>query len=146
MFCVQLFFIRADITSTKYICHMQNIILVAIGGALGSVLRYLLGAWVNAQSSGNWPLGTWLANVIGCICIGCLYGYFLGRSDELNQNALKLLFITGFCGGFTTFSTYSLEAVQLFRSGQTVLACVYLVSTVLCCLLGVVLGIAIMKH
>ena len=94
---------------------MKSILFVGIGGAVGSVMRYLLGMVGAHYFKGTYPLATFITNFLGCLLIGLLISYF-GKNGELNP-ALKLLLITGFCGGFTTFSTFAAENVQLLENG-----------------------------
>jgi fluoride exporter len=120
---------------------MQVLALVGVGGAFGSIMRYLLfTSTTNLALRLNWPLATWLANVIGCFLIGLLAGYWLHEPPDQTQ-MLRAFFITGFCGGFTTFSAFSLEAIQLIKSGQILLAFAYVFSTVLVCLLATFVGL-----
>ncbi len=89
---------------------LNNYLLVGLGGALGSMARYGL------QSSYNpgYPYGTLAANLLGCLLIGLLGGW-LGRSADTDK---ALLLMTGFCGGFTTFSSFTLESLHLLRDGR----------------------------
>ena len=119
---------------------MQSYFLVGIGGAVGSMLRFGLGEWTKQFAFGQWPLGTWIANILGCTLIGILVGYFATQMNSEAEQNYRLLLVTGFCGGFTTFSTFSLESLQLLRSGHIGLAVTYMLSTVLFCLMGVALG------
>ena len=97
---------------------------VAAGGALGSVMRFLVASWV----AGNWPrhfyLGTFAVNLVGCLLIGLLSGLFLTRTDLPLE--LRTWLITGVLGGFTTFSSFSLEIMKLIEGGRAVEALGYL--------------------
>lgn len=96
----------------------NNIILVAAGGATGSVLRYLCG---KALNEGAFPYGTLLVNVAGCLLIGLLWGYFARHINE----GLRLLLVMGFCGGFTTFSTFTYESVHLMQQSRWLMLFIY---------------------
>ncbi len=108
---------------------------VALGGAVGSVLRFLTGNWVVAQWPRHFYLGTFTVNIIGCLLIGLLSGLFLLRSDLPIE--LRSGLIIGVLGGFTTFSSFSLEVLKLFESGRLNEAFAYL----LCSTLGGVLAV-----
>ena len=92
----------------------MNFLFVALGGALGSVLRYFLSLVIPKVAGFPWP--TFVANILGCLCIGIFSGLFL-KCDSLSPN-LKLFLVTGFCGGFTTFSTFANENLALLQSGK----------------------------
>jgi fluoride exporter len=96
---------------------------VALGGAAGSVLRYLCSRSLNTLS---FPLGTLLVNILGCLAIGLLWGLFTRHVNE----GLRLLLITGFCGGFTTFSTFTFEGIQLIQEARWTTFIVYTVISV----------------
>lgn len=97
---------------------MTNIIFVALGGALGSVSRYLLGTWVQSASrSIDFPFGTLAVNLIGCFVIGFLSQLAEARG-VFTQEARALIFI-GILGGFTTFSSFGNDTINLFRDGET---------------------------
>lgn len=93
---------------------MLNLLAVALGGALGSVCRYLLAGSVQSWLGLAFPYGTLAVNVLGCLVIGV----FLGTLEvhDLPSPMMRLLLVTGFLGGFTTYSTYSAEAVGLLQS------------------------------
>ena len=92
----------------------MSYLFVALGGALGSVLRYFLSLVIPKAAGFPWP--TFVANVLGCLCIGIFSGLFL-KCGTLSPN-LKLFLVTGFCGGFTTFSTFANENLALLQSGK----------------------------
>ncbi|MEN9323436.1 MAG: putative fluoride ion transporter CrcB [Bacteroidota bacterium] len=122
---------------------IRPILLVAIGGALGSVLRYLTSDYFKKFTYNTFPIGTFTANILGCLLIGILIGS-LDKSG--NDNApLKWLLVTGFCGGYTTFSTFSYENLRLFQQGNYGLALFYLGSSILLGLLAVALGLFLVK-
>jgi CrcB protein len=83
----------------------NNILLVGLGGGIGSMLRYLCQKNLNL----NFPYGTMLVNILGCLLIGLLWGLFTRHIDEQK----RLLLVTGFCGGFTTFSSFTYEGVDM---------------------------------
>ena len=95
---------------------IKNILLVGLGGGVGSIGRYLLQKWVYSLYPHPFPWGTLLVNVSGCFIIGLLYA-MAERSSLLNLE-LRLLLMVGLCGGFTTFSTFAFENVILLRAGD----------------------------
>ncbi len=117
---------------------IKSIFFVGIGGAVGSVMRYLLGVLGAHYFKGTFPIATFITNFLGCLIIGLLIGYF-GKSNEINPQ-LKLLLITGFCGGFTTFSTFAAENVQLLENGNYWLLLGNVVGSVILGIGGVILG------
>jgi CrcB protein len=100
-------------------------VLVGTGATVGSVLRYAIGYAVSKTSESDFPWGTWCVNVVGSLLFGVFFRKLQFAPDMFNW---WLLLGTGFCGGFTTFSTMSLETVRLLRS-KRILAVVYLGSS-----------------
>ncbi len=118
---------------------MQGMLLVGIGGFIGSIARYLLGNWVLQISSvQKFPLGTFAVNLIGCLAIGILAG-ISERYGAIGPNARLFLF-TGLIGGFTTFSAFGLETMTLLRRDELLLAILYVTGSVVLGLLAVWLG------
>ncbi|MBO7602498.1 MAG: fluoride efflux transporter CrcB [Bacteroidaceae bacterium] len=115
---------------------IRNIILVAIGGAVGSVCRYLVSKMV--ASSFLW--GTFTVNILGSLIIGLLVG--LVSKGKLSPE-MKLLLITGFCGGFTTFSTFANESFTMLKAGDALLAALYIGISIKIGIMAVWLGINI---
>ncbi len=98
---------------------MVNLAFVAAGGAVGSMLRYSLSGLVQRASAGMFPWGTMFVNLAGSFLIGLLWGFF--EYEDMSPNARNFIFI-GILGGFTTFSTFALENMHLFRDGEIKLA------------------------
>jgi len=94
---------------------MKQLFLVFIGGGFGSIARYLLSKYMNSSANGI-PYGTFLANVLGSLLIGIILGLAV-KNESLNSNQ-TLLLATGFCGGFTTFSTFAYENHIFLKSGD----------------------------
>jgi CrcB protein len=118
---------------------MKPVVLIFIGGGLGSVARYLLGKWVTALHQVNFPLGTLAVNVIACLVLGLIIG--LADHRQYLSADMRLFWAIGFCGGFSTFSTFSAETLALFQQPAVMTGLVYVLASVLLCLGAVVTGI-----
>jgi fluoride exporter len=94
----------------------MNLLLVALGGAIGAGGRYALGGWLHAQLGAGFPWGTFAVNVLGSLAIGVVLG--LAQGGNLSPGASVFLAV-GVLGGFTTFSSFSYETMQLLSAGQT---------------------------
>ena len=109
---------------------LKELLLVGIGGFVGSVARHALGGWVlQLAGPSRFPFGTFAVNVLGCLVMGLLAGA-VARYDVLGPGTRLLLF-TGVLGGFTTFSAFGLEATQLVRRGEFWVAALYAGSSML---------------
>lgn len=119
-----------------------EIVCVFLGCGVGGVCRYALGAWLLKGVSVRFPWATFAANAVGCLLIGLLLGWFSRRPSQL----LALLTVTGFCGGFTTFSTFANETLRLFREGAPALAVGYVLLSLASGLLLAALGWRLMAR
>lgn len=117
----------------------MNFILVGIGGAIGSIMRYALNVWLTSKNF-NFPLATFLANIVSCLILGMSVSLFSkGFIDEKQ----RLLIVTGICGGFSTFSTFTNETYQLFQGGNYTLVFANIVLNVLVCIIFLIIGFKI---
>ena len=116
---------------------MKSFLLVFIGGGLGSALRYLVAIAMN-QYSKVLPFGTFTVNILGCLLIGIILGY-AQRENTLTSNQ-TLLLATGFCGGFTTFSAFANENLELIKNGEIFNFSVYTIGSILVGVLAVYIG------
>lgn len=115
--------------------------MVFVGGGLGSICRFWVGDLLKKYSV-PFPSGTFAANLISCIILGALIEMTLKQQLSNNQ---KLLLLTGFCGGFSTFSTFSSEIFQLLQSGKTTLALTYASLSLLLGIVGIFVGIKLVQ-
>lgn len=119
---------------------LKTILLIAAGGAIGSVFRYGTYVLVNRHFPTIFPLATFLVNIVGCFLIGL----FLGLLEKHQiGGGLKWFLITGFCGGFTTFSAFGLENYSLFNSQNPMMALAYIGASVLAGLFAVWIGLTV---
>ncbi|MDX1828982.1 MAG: fluoride efflux transporter CrcB [Lutibacter sp.] len=121
---------------------MKQVLLVFFGGGIGSVSRYLLSKWVNNFET-SLPYGTMLSNVLGSLLIGLILGY-LAKTPHLSQSQ-SLLLATGFCGGFTTFSTFAYENHIFFKNGDYLHFFAYTISSLLLGFTAVFFGLYLSK-
>lgn len=111
---------------------------VFIGGGLGSLCRFGLSQWLNKPDA--YPIGTWIANGLSCLVLGVLVAL---ASKDILPIEYRLLLITGFCGGFSTFSTFSNELVHFIKNGEWMMASVYLGGSLFVGMLGIWAGIKV---
>jgi CrcB protein len=122
---------------------IRNFLIVGLGGAVGSMLRYAVQKIFQVQSTAAFPTGTLLVNITGCFLIGVLWS-IVSRSLTWDDE-MKLLLMTGFCGGFTTFSAFTLEGIGLLKENRTVLFVIYVTASMVGGLLATFIGIRIVK-
>ena len=115
----------------------KDIILVGIGSGIGGICRYLISLFMS-QARNGFPWGTFMVNVAGCLLIGILWGV-TSRLQNISPS-LSLLLMTGFCGGFTTFSTFSKEGLTLLHANSYILFLSYVIGSVALGLMAVALG------
>ncbi len=118
----------------------MNLLLVVLGGGIGGGLRYLMAAGIDQRHGSAFPLGILAVNTLGSLVIGYLAGLPMEESRWITSERARLLFMTGLCGGFTTFSSFSLQTFALLRDEQWFHAGANIVGSVLLCLLCVWLG------
>ena len=123
---------------------IKTLLLVGIGGAMGSVLRYLTHWLTSKYFQSSFPLSTFLVNILGSLLIGLFIGY-LGKYFPENH-PLKFLLIVGFCGGFTTFSSFALENYNLFQNNQQITAYLYIITSIILTISAVGLGSYLSKY
>jgi len=122
---------------------MRAILFVGIGGGLGSILRYSISLFVGKHIPIVFPLGTLLVNISGCFLIGVFYSVF-ARHSNFNPD-WRLFLITGICGGYTTFSTFSYDGFILLKQGSTFSFILYVLGSVVIGLLATIAGVALFK-
>jgi len=121
---------------------MKQLFLVFLGGGVGSMLRYLISKNLNPYFQ-SFFLGTFTVNVIGCLLIGIVFGLSF-KNDVLTQNQ-TLLLSTGFCGGFTTFSTFAFEKHSLLRAGELMNFSIYMIASVIIGVVAIAFGLWISR-
>ncbi len=122
---------------------LKNLIIVAVGGGVGSALRYLVQETLHKQIDNFEPYGTFVVNVLGCLLLGLLAGFV--EQEKLVNPSLNLLLISGFCGGFTTFSTFAYQGHSLFQSDKPLQAVLYIGVSVIIGLLAAYFGYRITR-
>jgi CrcB protein len=123
---------------------MNPYLLVAIGGALGSMARYGTGVLVGKAWSASFPLGTMLINIVGSVAMGLFIGYLV-RTTPAWQADARLFVAVGVLGGFTTFSSFSLDAVSMLERGELGLALFYVLGSVIIGIAALFAGLGVMR-
>ena len=116
---------------------VKDIIIVGIGSGIGGICRYLISSFMG-QTSNGFPWGTFVVNVAGCLLIGILWGV-MSRFQNLSPS-FSLSLMVGFCGGFTTFSTFSKEGLALLQANNFTLLALYTIGSVVLGVTAVALG------
>lgn len=121
----------------------RTLLLIGTGGLIGSIGRYLTALFFARLFPSPFPYGTFAVNIIGCLIIGVVYGLSV-RFSWLSPE-LRLFLTTGFCGGYTTFSSFAFENVQLLQNGNYLIFGIYSLTSFILCLLFAFLGITLSK-
>ena len=121
---------------------MKQLLLVFIGGGFGSVLRFIIAKYLNSSENGI-PYGTFAANIIGSLLIGIILG-LAAKNNTLTENQ-TLLLATGFCGGFTTFSSFTYENHVFLKTGDLTSFALYTIASFVIGFLAVFLGMYLVK-
>ena len=119
----------------------MNGLMVFLGGGFGALTRYLLYLIIPKET--YFPYGTLIANFFGCFIATVVFTFFILKSDT--DSIYKLLLITGFCGGLSTLSALSIELTVFIQSGEYLRASFYLFTSLLICVISVILGLALVK-
>ena len=122
---------------------MKQLILIFFGGGLGSVTRFSLGKFINTQHNNAFPYGTFIVNIAACFILGCIVG--LADHKQILSPQTKLFWAVGFCGGFSTFSTFSSESLTLFQQGNLNTMFLYIALSVITCLFATYIGMVIVQ-
>ncbi|PID42117.1 MAG: fluoride efflux transporter CrcB [Proteobacteria bacterium] len=122
---------------------MINMLVIAIGGALGAIARYSLVGWISEWLGKSYPYGTWLVNILGSFLIGVAYIFVIEKFHATPE--IRSLAMVGFLGAFTTFSTFSLETVSLLQNGRVITAVLYVSSSVTLCVMATAAGMMLAK-
>lgn len=115
---------------------MLNCLAVGLGGFIGAVIRYLMGL-IPIKNPASFPINTFIINIAGAFAIGCI-AYAMSKNQNIDSRLILFLKV-GICGGFTTFSTFSLETAELIKSGSVLIAVIYVVLSVVIGALAVML-------
>lgn len=121
----------------------KDILLVGLGGGAGSIARFLCQRSAHAIYPHAFPFGTLFVNIAGCFLIGLLFGMM--EKGNLLKPEFRMLLITGFCGGFTTFSAFAAENIQLLKDGRLTYFLIYTIASVTLGILSTFIGITLLK-
>ncbi|MEI6346811.1 MAG: fluoride efflux transporter CrcB [Bacteroidota bacterium] len=122
---------------------LKNVLIIGLGGFLGTISRYLSTVYVHKWVAISFPLGTFLVNILGCFLIGLFFG--ISEKSDLMSSDLRIFLTIGFCGGFTTFSTFASDNIMMIKDQQFLYMALYTIGSVALGLLMVYLGQLLIK-
>lgn len=122
---------------------VKSLIIIGAGGFVGSIARYLTSKYIQDNLSFSFPVGTLIVNISGCFILGVIYG-LMERGEILSQES-RLFLTIGFCGGFTTFSSFAFENVLILRDGNFMQSALYISLSVFAGILSLYIGSIIAK-
>lgn len=122
---------------------LKTLLIVGLGGGIGSMLRYLAGLFISEMNKGEFPFGTFIVNITGCFLIGLFYG--MSVKNAWFSDEWRLLLITGLCGGYTTYSSFSYESMGLISEGHFLYFALYVSLSILLGLCATWLGYIIFR-
>ncbi|MFZ1787994.1 MAG: fluoride efflux transporter CrcB [Saprospiraceae bacterium] len=123
---------------------MKELIAVFIGSGLGGLSRFGLGKWVDSWHNNHFPFGTFVVNLVACFALGFVIG--LADHRQILSPTARLFLAVGFCGGFSTFSTFSSETLTLFQQGHNISLVLYILASVLLCVTATFGGLFIAER
>lgn len=118
---------------------MKTFLMIFLGGGCGASLRFAIGRFTPTLTKYHFPIITFSINILACFIMGYLYAVFLDRANM--DPALKLALTVGFCGGFSTYTAFSLELLEMFKSQQVFAGIIYITGTIIIGVLAVWLGV-----
>ncbi len=110
---------------------MQQLVYVFIGGGIGSLARFFVGLGIRKLPETVFPFGTLAANILSCLIMGLALGFW---NEKIGESTLRYFVLIGICGGFSTFSTFSYESLELMRKGHWLLASLNIIVSVAACI------------
>ena len=121
----------------------NSALLIFLGGGLGSVLRFLISQYISKKIESGIPWGTFVVNILGSLLLGAIIGFF--HKMNLSSSQYVVFFTIGFCGGFTTFSTFTMENLLLLKNGDWTLVFIYSLTSVIIGVLAAFGGFWVIK-
>ncbi len=123
---------------------MSQLLVIAAGGSIGAVMRFIMSTGIHSWLGKGFPYGTLIVNVLGSLLMGLLYELFLQRLSVSPE--VRALLLVGFLGAFTTFSTFSIETINLIEQGYLIKAIVNVLANVILCVLAAWVGLQIVRQ
>jgi fluoride exporter len=117
----------------------RDLLYIFLGGGIGSVVRFAIGKWISSLHSQQFPFGTLVANITACVILGFVIG--LADHKQIISPATRLFWAVGFCGGFSTFSTFSAETISLIQNGFHLSTALYIIGSLLFCITATYAGL-----